>query len=136
MSNMDCTQARDLMLEAEMEELNGQGENILAQHIAACADCSRYAQRIVRGYADLEKGLASITAGAAKRRTRSRLLWIPVPLAAAALLTLLLVRGQDTVPDVTGITTRMFAQQPLVTPPEGRQAIVIEKNDLTVVWLY
>ena len=135
MNGIDCMQARDLMLEADVSELSGAGPDAseLARHIAACGDCRNQAQRILRGYADLERGLQAV---GRKRRATSRFTWIPIPLAAAAVLTLVLARQNDPLPDMSFLTARMTQQQPVVTPPSDRQAIVIEKNDLTVVWLY
>ena len=134
MNGIECTAARDLMLEADIGELKGSGQTALAQHIAGCSDCQNHAQRILRGYADLERGLQSV--GNRTRAKKSRFTWIPIPLAAAAVLALLLARRDEPLPDMTFVTARMTQEQPIVTPPDGRQAIVMEKNDLTVVWLY
>ena len=133
MNEMQCTAAQDLMLEAEIGELRGEGPGALARHISECSTCSNRAQRILRGYADLEQGLGTLT----KKRARSpRLAWIPIPLAAAAVLAFLLMNREAPLPDMGFVTARMFAQQAVVTPPADKQAIIIEKNDLTVVWLY
>jgi hypothetical protein len=133
MSEMQCTSAQGLMLEADIGELRGEGTSELARHIAGCAGCRGHAQRILRGYGDLEQGLATF---AQKRARNVRLAWVPIPLAAAALLALLLVNREAPPPDMRFVTARMFAPQAVVTPPADKQAIVIEKDDLTVVWLY
>ena len=133
MNEMQCTAAQNLMLESDVGELRGEGTSELARHIAACTDCRNRAQRILRGYGDLEEGLGTF---ATKRARNFRLGWIPIPLAAAAVLAFLLVNREAPLPDMGFVTARMFAQQAVVTPPADKQAIVIEKNDLTVVWLY
>ena len=133
MSEMQCTAAESLMLEADIDELRGAGTSDLAHHIGECSSCRNRAQRILRGYADLDQGLDTL---ARKRARNSRLAWIPVPLAAAAILAFLMANREAPLPDMGFVTARMFEQQAVVTPPADRQAIVIEKNDLTVVWLY
>jgi hypothetical protein len=133
MNELQCTTAQDLMLEAEIGELRGEGPGALARHTNECSTCRNRAQRILRGYGQLEQGFHML----AKKRSRSaRLAWVPVPLAAAAALTFFLMNGEAPLPDTGSVTARMFARQAVVTPPADKQAIVIEKNDLTVVWLY
>lgn len=135
MSTMECAEARSRMLEADVTELQGTGFTALSQHIIGCGECRARAQRILRGYADLERGLQQFGTAAPKRRFRR--LWIPVPLAAAAALAVFIAQQKrEPIPEIALVTARMFQAQPVVTPPEGTQAIIIEKNDLTVVWLY
>ena len=133
MNEMQCNAAQRLMLEAGLDELRGEGTGELARHINQCSSCRNHAQRILRGYKDLDQGLGSLTV---KRGRNARLAWIPIPLAAAAVLALLLLNREAPLPDMGFVTARMFEQQAVVTPPADKQAIVIEKNDLTVVWLY
>jgi hypothetical protein len=133
MNKMQCSTAQNLMLEADIGELRGEGTSELAHHIAGCSGCRNHAQRIIRGYGDLEQGLGTF---AQKRRRNLRHAWIPVPLAAAAVLAFLMMNREAPLPDMGYVTARMFAQPAVVTPPADKQAIVIEKNDLTVVWLY
>ena len=38
---MNCTEAREAMLVAELAELRGETETPLATHVAGCADCRR-----------------------------------------------------------------------------------------------
>lgn len=136
MNELNCETARELMLEAEMAELEGQGDTPLARHIAHCDLCRAHARRLLHGHALLDEGLAAI-----KPRTRSRsrrwARWTPLPLAAAAVVALLLARRPDAlVPQSELLLSLMFPEQPVVTPAPGQQAMVLEKNDLTVVWLY
>jgi hypothetical protein len=131
MSDMQCTRAHGLMLEADIDELRATGTSELARHISACSECRNRAQRILRGYTDLERGLETL----AKKRGRA-LAWISVPMAAAAVLAVLLLNREASLPEMGFVTARMFEQPAVVTPPPDKQAIVIEKNDLTLVWLY
>jgi hypothetical protein len=73
-------------------------------------------------------------------RSKSRkLAWLPLPLAAAAVLALLMIPridGEDELPRIDAITAMMFRSQPIASPPPGQQVMVIEKNEMTIVWLY
>jgi hypothetical protein len=86
---------------------------------------------VVAGYHDLDSGLLILV----RPRTR-RWLWVPLPLAAAAVSALLLLpREQPPRGPAPILAQLMFPEEPVVTPAEGQQAIVMEKNDLTIVWL-
>ena len=140
MSEMKCETAREQMLEAEIAELEGRGDSPLARHVAGCELCRAQAQRLLRGYADLNAGLAALTRRSsmgAQKPSRRWTRWMPLPLAAAAALALVLTRSSSTlVPQSELMLSLMFPEQPVVTPPAGKQAMILEKNDLTVVWLY
>ena len=138
MTRIDCATARELMLEAEIEELRS-SDSTLGRHIASCADCETRVRAILRGYEDLDAGLATLAPSRTNvipmRRRWQR--WAPLPLAAAAAIALLLMPQQEKpVKEPTLLARLMLVEDPVVTPPEGKQVIVMEKNDLTVVWLY
>ena len=132
------------MLEAELDELRGTGSTPLAKHVASCADCSNYAQKILRSYGAMASGLEQMSTQTAaapvipmRSRKRNAQKWLPLPLAAAAILALLLVRTeQDELPNVDALARMTFKDSPLVTPPAGKQAVVMERNEMTIVWLY
>ena len=137
MSDMHCETARELMLEAEMMELEGRGDTPLARHIAGCDLCRAYARRLLDGYVNLDAGMSALSAPVRAVQTRHWTRWVPLPLAAAAVLALMLTRSTDTlVPQSDLMLSLMFPEQPVVTPAPGKQAMILEKNDLTVVWLY
>ena len=139
-NSMDCAAARDEMLVADLEELRGEGHSALAVHLRSCTECRARATTLLGGHAALERGLAALQpADSTIPRLRIRHWhWLPVPLAAAAGLALLLVGQQadERLPNVDGIARLMFRETPVVAPAAGQQAMVIEKNDLTIVWLY
>jgi hypothetical protein len=63
--------------------------------------------------------------------------WWSAPLAAAAVLALLLSpRASDELPNIDALTRLMFRSTPVITPVAGQQAMVLEKNEMTIVWLY
>ena len=43
---------------------------------------------------------------------------------------------QDELPNVDALARMTFKDSPLVTPPAGKQAVVMERNEMTIVWLY
>ena len=145
MTKMNCDVAREEMLVADLHELRGEGDTDLAMHVRTCAQCRRQAEIILGEYDTLRTSLgglephtetAQVTPIRTARKPR-RYLWIPLPLAAAAVLALLLVRGQnDELPNMDAVTRMMFQETPVVSPASGQQAMVIEKNNMTIVWLY
>ena len=145
MNEMSCEVIRDAMLEAELEELRGIGDSDVAKHIRECAACRQRAQIILRGHDRLAASLDSMRPRAADtavvpiQRKWRRLSWVPLPLAAAAVLALLMIprlRDDDELPRMDAIVRLMFQEQPVASPPPGQQAMVIEKNEMTIVWLY
>ena len=145
MNEMSCEAVRDAMLEAELEELRGIGGSDVATHIRGCAACRERAQIILRGHDRLAASLDSIrartpaTAVVPIQRKLRRLSWVPLPLAAAAVLALLMIprlNDDDELPRMDAIVRLMFQEQPVASPPAGQQAMVIEKKEMTIVWLY
>jgi anti-sigma factor RsiW len=145
MNEISCTVMREAMLEAELDELRGLGESDVAQHVRTCAACGERAEILVRGHDKLAASLAAIRPRAADanvtpiQRKWRKLSWVPVPLAAAAVLTLLMIpqqNGDEELPRIDAIARMMFKEEPAVSPPPGKQAMVIEKKEMTIVWLY
>lgn len=145
MREMNCTEFREAMLEAELDELRGIGASDVAMHIRECADCRTRADVLRLGHERLAASLATLHPRVADsnvvpmRRKSRGLSWLPLPLAAAAVLALLMIprmNGEDELPRIDAIAAMMFRSQPIASPPPGQQAMVIEKNDMTIVWLY
>lgn len=137
MNRIDCAQARELLLEADLDELTNDATP-LARHVAECTKCAALAKALVEGYASLEDGLAAMATKRTIQKGRTRKhAWAVLPLAAAAALVMILARGENTpLTQPTFLAQLMFPEQTQVDPPAGKQAVIIEKNDLTVVWLY
>lgn len=139
---MSCERARDALLDAEMDELRGLGSTPLARHVAECAECAAYAQRLLRSYGKLAAGLETMStqkraATVIPLKKRHRATWLPLPLAAAAVLALLLVRsGNDELPNVDALAQMIMKDEPVALPPAGKQAMIWERSDMTIVWLY
>jgi hypothetical protein len=145
MNQMSCNKIREAMLEAELDELRGIGENDVAMHIRECAECRAAAEILVQGFENLSQSLATLrprvpdASVVPMRRKPRKLAWLPLPLAAAAVLALLMIprfEGEDELPRIDAIAAMMFRSQPIASPPPGQQVMVIEKNEMTIVWLY
>ena len=145
MNQMSCNEIREAMLEAELDELRGIGTSDVAMHIRACAECRAAAGILVQGFEKLNQSFATlrprvpVTTVVPMRRKPRKLAWLPLPLAAAAILALLMIPridGEDELPRIDAITAMMFRSEPIASPPPGQQAMVIEKNEMTIVWLY
>jgi hypothetical protein len=155
MTTIDCAHARDLLMEADLADLKNKATPI-GQHVAECASCAALAATLFESYAALDLGIDALatgqrlrteeTSGATRTARSSGTIsqrdlrwqrWAMVPLAAAAALVLFLGR-EDSQPltQPTFLAQLMFPEQPQVNPPAGKQAVIIEKRDLTVVWLY
>ena len=139
-NEMNCTVARDEMLGADLAELKGDAGSPLAAHIRTCAACAAYASALVQGHASLARGLDALAPAASviPLRRNPLIRWLPLPLAAAAVIALVMVqaRQDDALPNVDAVARLMFRETPVVAPPAGQQAMVIEKKDMTIVWLY
>lgn len=137
---MSCEQARDLMLEADLDELRGTGDSPLARHVRNCGECAGFANRILESYGKMDNGLVSIHAAQldiVPIRKRRSLGWMSAPVAAAAVIALLVIaRQNDPLPNVNGVARLMFSDAPIVAPRAGQQAMVIQKKEMTIVWLY
>jgi hypothetical protein len=137
-----CEAMRDNLLVAELAELRGEGDSRVAEHVRTCAACRALAANILEQQGYMATSLATLRASAQPtivpiKHKSARAVWWSVPLAAAAILTLLLVRpDSDELPNVDALTRLMFRSTPVITPSAGRQAVVLEKNEMTIVWLY
>jgi hypothetical protein len=121
---------RDWLLEADMAQLHDPPVQI-AQHLRDCVTCRSALQSVIASYADLDSGIEQLV-----RPARQRWLWLPLPLAAAALAALLLMPREKPPAGPSKVLTQlMFPAEPIVTPAAGQEAVVIEKDELTVVWL-
>jgi hypothetical protein len=140
MMRMNCERAREEMLVADLEELRGEGDTELAMHVGGCLDCRARAATILEAQRGMAAGLATLTPerkAIPLRRKHSAWRWAPLPLAAAAGFALLLVqRNQEGLPNMDAVAQMMFREKPLVAPPAGKQAMIIEKDNMTIVWLY
>ena len=145
---MNCPDIRALLLEAEPEELAGEGSSQVAEHVRTCETCRAIAGRILEETAELDRFLAqvpsapdvdAIVAGAEAPKSKV----IPFPAwrrwsavaAAAAVAGLFFLRGD---PPMQIASTRTFEGAPLVeAPPDQNVAVLPTANpDITVLWFF
>lgn len=157
---MNCEAVLELLLEADLEELEGRGDSPVAAHVRSCARCADVARRLLAGERLLAAALDEIRPSASADeaiaglhvdetvRTPLRLgrrpRWRPglaaaLPLAAAAGLALLLLRDDATPPEPLPIArVAEHAAGPVVTVPVGSNAAIFKTSNpkITVVWFY
>ena len=152
---MNCSEARELMLEADVAELEGLRDSPLSGHIRQCADCGAVALGILvqqqelnralraeRPQTSVEVALARANARAIGARRRRKMWQAVVPLATAAGLAGIVVYGstRNPVPDSVWRAPEQAAALGLdiETPPGKNVAIfeIADRPDIVVVWFY
>lgn len=152
---MNCTEAHDLLLEAELAELRGEGESQVARHVRECTRCRAMAQEIVEQEVALAQALAGVrprvsagtaaaeaaTAKVLPLRPRWKRRWAAVvPAALAATLAGILLTSNRTPPAVVPSTTEVaaVAAVPVVDAASSETFVVFHTDnpDIVVVWLY
>lgn len=156
---MNCEAARDLLLEADLVELRGDGDGELARHLRMCAACGRRAQRILHQYAALQGALdragppavpADALRGPRSGRTGPVRRWtVAVPLALAASLAVWLLQRPRGLPAPAGgpaapaalasFGRTGHAAAPLdVQVPPGRAVTVFQTDNpnIVVIWSF
>lgn len=136
---MNCQECREEMLVADLDDLRGIADSAMALHVKECAECRSQAQVLLHGYESIDAGLRSVQpqiAGTIGRTAWTK--WAPVPLAAAAVIALVMIprMQQDELPSIDAVAQMMFREEPVVAPPPGKQAMVMQKEEMTIVWLY
>ena len=159
---MTCTEALDLLLEADPETLAGRGESPLTAHLRSCAHCQATATRLLAAHqhdsmaylgvaarrapgavAELVMATPNVEAQMRPRRSRGwRVGFALVPLAAAAALLLVVTARRDARREAFQASMdAAFAASTAVTNvkvPPGRNAVVFKTRDpnISVVWIY
>jgi predicted anti-sigma-YlaC factor YlaD len=144
---MNCTEARELLLEAELAELRGEGESEVARHIRECARCQAMAREIVEQESSLGQVLAGVrpevsaNIAAAEAAPRLKRRWAAIiPAALAAALAGILLTSNGTPPAVVPSTTEVAAAPavPVVDATSSETFVVFNTDnpDIVVVWLY
>jgi anti-sigma factor RsiW len=152
---MNCTEARELLLEAELAELRGEGESEVARHIRDCARCQSMAREIVEQEGALAQALAGVrpqvsadtvaaaaaTAKVLPLRPRWKRRWAAVITAAlAATIAGILLTSNGTPPADVPSTTEVAAAAtvPVVDATSSETFVVFNTDnpDIVVVWLY
>ena len=146
---MTCTEALELLLEAEPHELARTTDSELSRHLRDCATCRTSAARILEAEGVLRRRLAATAPVrsaddavelARRRHVRRRRAWRllpPLAAAAAALLGIALWRLRPSVP---GVPLQPAARPPdlVITAPAGRNVLVMttDNPDVVVFWFF
>ena len=145
---MNCAAAREMMLEADLSELDGTIESELIQHVRACAHCSVAVQRILAAERELRHALSNAAPRlaadqaiqrAARRVPPYRRAWPAIALAAAATLAALLLSRPESIGPMAQPTPRpMGASGLAVETPPGRSVAVFHTDNpnILVIWFY
>lgn len=149
--NRDCTTVLPLLLEAEPDELRGQGASALATHLRGCASCAAWARLVLDAEAALDAHLDSAPAGfdfdavlaaanappapGRKARLPAWGRWSGLAAAAAAAALLLLADGE---PPPLPAVARAAAPPPVVEAAPGHTVAVMATRDpdITVLWFF
>jgi predicted anti-sigma-YlaC factor YlaD len=154
---MNCTEARDRLLEADLAEIQGEADTDLSLHLLGCAACRAVAERLsaeerslaaaldaVRPRLGVEEALTRAEAESASRRgvltLPLRKAWSLVPLAAAAAVAGILVTGNGGQLPGEPIDVAAVSETPVPTVVEstGQSVAVFETEnpDIVVVWTF
>ena len=133
---MNCNEARDAILVANLAELRAESDTPLATHVQACAECRRLASVILRGTTGLERS----TLGAKRRRrTTDRFALLAVlPIAAAVVVAVAInARSQGQVSSPRAVSSLPVVRQVSLEVARGQHATVLRTADpkVTVIWL-
>lgn len=150
---MNCTEATQLLLEAEGTELRADEPTPLSEHLKTCDRCRMAAQHIsdqeqsLRGFLSAVRprtpGEVAVQRAVEEARQRSRKrLWIGIApaLAAAGIAGILLVGngGLTTTEPGEPMAAPSLRQEPLVESAPGQQVAVFttDNPNIVVVWSF
>jgi hypothetical protein len=147
---MNCAAALDLMLEADLADLESPSDSELGRHLGECASCRAAAQRILLAERTLREQLATasplgtadaaLRAALARSARRGRLIRLGVPLAAAAGLLVFLVGRERSLQLGQPLAVAPPLPPPMlrVTAPPGRNVAVLRTDnpDVVVFWFF
>ena len=160
---MLCRDALRELLEAEPQELKGEGGSAVAAHVRECPHCRGTADALMAGEESLaetlrgqappldvrsvlerarsadEESVALPFSGTGRRRWRTAAWKSVVPLAAAAAMTFLLLTRDGGTPPVTPVSEpAVITTAQVLEAPEGRNVAVLETQNpaIAVVWFF
>jgi hypothetical protein len=127
---MNCLEAREAMLIAELSELRGTGNTPLAAHIASCHACHQIGGALG---CDARRLSASI----AKRTSRRIALFAAIPAAAAAIVIITTIAHREAPVTRQPPAALRPAHVVSVDVAPGQRAAVLKTSDpnVTLVWL-
>jgi hypothetical protein len=135
---MNCTEAREALLVADLNELRGETGTPLARHVGTCPECRRMASLIANGTAHLSSAVAYRHRRRARLSRRSAVLWF-VPVAAAVAFAVSL-NARASKPDAPPHVSRdplPVARTVSLEVGRGQHVTMLKTADpkVTVIWL-
>lgn len=135
---VNCAEAREAMLVADLAELRGEGDTPLASHLTGCGACRAMAGAIADDTARVAAVWAARPRASAHSLGRRFALLVSLPIAAAALVTVgLLVRRPSPIAAPARIASLPVVRHVSLDVGRGQRATVIKTADpaVTVIWL-
>lgn len=131
---MNCTEARELLLEADLVELRGEGLSPLARHLASCAECRRAAAHLL----DTTRLLADALESRPHPRRRPHVVQWSLAAAASLAVIFVAVRSQGSNDGATTLPAAAPSHGAEVSAANGRSVAVFRTADpnITVVWFF
>ena len=122
---MTCSLMLDRMLEADLDELRGWGESVVATHVRGCTRCRDVANQLVRDTGGLSQSIRALPEATPARR---RSVALPARAAAmaglAAAVVLIVVRNTGRPTGSHTATSAVVMQPVTVSPPVAPSVIV------------
>ena len=152
---MNCSDAREALLEADLDQLMGRGEEPLAEHLKGCPRCRAVGQMILEGERGLGEAMMDLVPvpdlddlmdraererDGGQKGIRHQLRWSLsrlAPLAAAAALVALFF-GREPVLPGDPVVHLPPAPGLGLEVPEGQDVAVLATSnpDITVLWFF
>lgn len=133
---MNCNEAREAMLTAELDELDAMSDSTLGRHLESCAVCHRLARTLSL---DLDRLSATVTDRAATRvRTIRRATALGAAIAAAAIIISVvpqLYRGDGPQPARDPRAHVAGAVSVDIAPGQRTAVFATKDPKVTVVWI-
>lgn len=134
---MNCSEAREAMLELDLSELRGDGDSPLTAHVRTCKACQDRAMSIVFQTARVG-GLIATRRRSNRWSMRRIALVASLPIAAVVVIGFHLRDGQlPPEPEAAPASAPPVAQNVSVDVVPGQQTTVLKTADstVTVIWL-
>jgi hypothetical protein len=151
---MRCEEARELICEADLAELKMETDSPLSEHLRECSGCRRAADVILGtesafaaafdaltpGKSFEESVVTAVSTATLSSRKRSRVFPVLLPLAAAAVLLLLIFPLWNGEVEIVRdpLVPAIMAEAPEVRAPAEGSAMIIDSGDpdYQIIWLF
>lgn len=134
---MNCTDARDAMLVAELAELQMKAATPLTSHLVECAECRARAASVSSQTAQMDVLLAQRGGARRTRPVRRFVLVASLPIAAAVILAATIHARREEAVIPRPAHSLPAARNVSVDVAPGQQTTVLKTADstVTVIWL-